>query len=208
VAIGGFSQGGHAALWAAQLAPHYAPELRLIGLIVAAPVADPTAFTDRADSPQQVGVVVTVAYGMSQAYPDLHLADVLTHRGMSKVPLLEKECIGDVVAAFDEPVREVIRRFPTTTPAWRARLGQNLAGQVALGLPVRVIQGARDPIVSPAVSRALVDRLCRSGDTVQEVLRGADDHAVVHAPDFVGWLHDRLVGRPAPSTCDAAPLAE
>ena len=39
-AVWGESQGGHAALWTGQLAPVYAPELRLVGVAAAAPPVD------------------------------------------------------------------------------------------------------------------------------------------------------------------------
>ena len=40
-AITGFSQGGHAALWAAQLAAEWTPEQQIIGTVVGAPASEP-----------------------------------------------------------------------------------------------------------------------------------------------------------------------
>ena len=40
-ALLGFSQGGHAVLWANQIAPHYAPELDLVGVAALAPATLP-----------------------------------------------------------------------------------------------------------------------------------------------------------------------
>ena len=42
-AITGFSQGGHAALWAAQLAAEWTPEQQIIGTVVGAPASEPAA---------------------------------------------------------------------------------------------------------------------------------------------------------------------
>ena len=42
-AITGFSQGGHAALWATQLAAEWTPEQSIIGTVVGAPASDPAA---------------------------------------------------------------------------------------------------------------------------------------------------------------------
>ena len=39
-AVWGHSQGGHAALFTGELAPEYAPELKLVGIAVAAPATD------------------------------------------------------------------------------------------------------------------------------------------------------------------------
>jgi hypothetical protein len=65
-------------------------------------------------------------------------------------------------------------------------------------------QGADDERVTPAVTRALVGRLCRLGDTVE--LRsyqhvGHFDLVEAASSDVAAWIGERLAGRPARSSC-------
>jgi acetyl esterase/lipase len=202
VVLAGFSQGGHAALWAAQLAPSYAPELDILGVQAVSPVSDVTAFAQRAEGlDEQFGVLVTIAHGMQLAYPELDLADVLTDEALASLSTLDTQCIGDVVITYTRPVQDLLRASPRSLPDWRERLAENTAGQEALDLPVHVVQGADDPIVYETVTRQLVDRLCAAGDTVAyEVVEGAD-HAVLTPDRSLPWIQDRLARRSPPETC-------
>jgi len=205
VVIGGFSQGGHAALWAAQVAPEYAPELDVLGVFAAAPVTSVSAFAERAQKagPDQTGVLVTIAAGMAQADPDLDLADILTDEAHERLQILEDYCIGEAVSGFGRIDREsgVFTASPLDVPAWRKQLDANGAGQVPLGVPVRIVQGDQDLIVFEQITRATVEEMCRNGDVVEyDVVAGAD-HALLTPERAVPWIQARFAGGPAPDTC-------
>jgi pimeloyl-ACP methyl ester carboxylesterase len=205
VVIGGFSQGGHAALWAAQVAAEYAPEIEVLGVFAAAPVTSVVAFAERAHKagPDQVGVLVTIAAGMSQVDPDLDLADILTDEAFDRLDILEDYCIGEAVAGFGRIDREsgVFVASPLDVPAWRKQLEAHGAGQVPLGVPVRIVQGDQDLIVFEQITRATVDVMCAQGDVVEyEVVAGAD-HALLTPERAVPWIQGRISGETAPDTC-------
>jgi acetyl esterase/lipase len=93
---------------------------------------------------------------------------------------------------------------PLKTPPWPALLTRNTPGHAATPAPVLIAQGTADELVAPAATRALAERLCRLGDTVE--LRtwwdvGHFDIPKVAADDVAAWIGDRLAGRPARSTC-------
>jgi dipeptidyl aminopeptidase/acylaminoacyl peptidase len=202
VLLGGFSQGGHAALFAAELAPTYAPDLDVRAVAVVAPVGDPRQFWDRAaERDDQVGVAATMAYGLSAAYPELDPADVLTDQAVESLGLLETTCIGEVVDAFMGPVDDVVRRSPDDADGWAEALAENTAGRVPLGLPVLLLQGDRDDIVYPASGDALAARLCRHGDPVEYRQVPGADHGDIPPATAIEWLAERLAGTPATSTC-------
>ena len=70
--------------------------------------------------------------------------------------------------------------------------------------PIFLAQDADDDRVTPAVTRALVQRLCRLGDTVELHTyqhAGHFDIPEVASPDVLAWIGERLAGRPARSTC-------
>ncbi len=92
---------------------------------------------------------------------------------------------------------------PAQDPAWPALLTRNTPGHAATPAPVLIAQGTADELVAPAATRALAERLCRLGDTVE--LRTYQDvnHDIVEvaSADVVAWIADRLAGRSARSTC-------
>jgi alpha-beta hydrolase superfamily lysophospholipase len=201
-AIWGFSQGGHAAAFAAQLAPTYAPELDLVGVAVAAPVSDVVGFTARAEGmDDQLGVVLTVVNGFAAAYPELDPASVLTPAGLELLAEVEHRCIGEINEHATRPPAEVIARPPTEDAAFAARFEASRAGDAPVGVPVLVVQGADDDIVDPAATAALVERWCALGVDVESVVRPGVDHGVLSADPYLGWLADRFAGRPTAPTC-------
>ncbi len=206
VAIWGFSQGGHAAAFAGQLSPSYAPELTIRGILVAAPVSDVDHFARRAERiPSQFGVLVTVVGGLLAAYPELDAATVFSPDLRAQLDELERECIGEVNAFFDQPVAPGapprVVRSPSEQPAFAARLAENRAGGAPIPAPVLVVQGALDDIVDPADTKALVERYCALGVTVQSVIKPERKHGVMETEPALSWTIDRFAGRPAPSTC-------
>ena len=85
-AITGFSQGGHAALWATKLAGEWAPEQTIVGTVVGAPASDPAALASWAASqPQLSALSVGLVAGMATTYPEAQgaLGQVLTPAGIA-----------------------------------------------------------------------------------------------------------------------------
>ncbi|MCU1373859.1 MAG: lipase, partial [Actinomycetia bacterium] len=77
-AVYGWSQGGHAALFAARLAPTYAPDVRLVGAVAIAPVTDMASLVDgRSPFAREPGFVAMVAAGYVATYPELDASDVV-----------------------------------------------------------------------------------------------------------------------------------
>ncbi len=77
-AVWGHSQGGQAALFAASLAPSYAPDLQLVGAAAAAPVTDIGALLNQpAEDPLWGGLLAYTVTAWSQVYR-LTPADIVT----------------------------------------------------------------------------------------------------------------------------------
>lgn len=198
----GFSQGGHAALFAAQLAPELAPELDLRGVAVAAPVSDPAAFVRRSeDWPAQFGILATVVGAYAEAYPELDPATVLTPEAVDDLSLLEQRCIADINAAFDRPIAEQLVRSPRDEPAYAARLAENLTATGPIAMPALVVQGGADQIIDPADTAALVDRLCGLGVATSSLVRAGEDHAVRADDVLIPWIQGRMAGGEPVDTC-------
>lgn len=73
MAIWGYSQGGAAAGWAAQLHPAYAPELHLSGVAAGGVPADVEAVARHLDGGGFFGLAVAALIGLDAAFPELNL---------------------------------------------------------------------------------------------------------------------------------------
>ena len=199
VLIGG-SQGGHAVLWAADMAATAAPGLDVVGAVAFAPAADLAAIAafDRsaAAGTEAWSSAITLVDAWHQVY-GLPL-DVLTPDARALVPGLDSECSVQVDAG---PTAVDLR----TLPEWQARFQENTPGSVRTEVPVLIFQGDADHVVPLESTRSMVARMCAIGDTVDlRVLQGADHRGSLSAASLlaaVTWVSERLVGTPAASTC-------
>ncbi len=86
VMIFGHSQGGHAALFANELAPTYAPELRILGTIAAAPASQLYAAWNLIQTSPVVGAaVILMGAAFADQYPGLDLHAVFTDEAVARM---------------------------------------------------------------------------------------------------------------------------
>jgi pimeloyl-ACP methyl ester carboxylesterase len=200
----GVSQGGHAALFTGEIAPTYAPDVRLAGVVALAPGAElAQAATLLMGDPSVVGFAVAIAAGFAAANPEAALERVLTPAALARIDVLDRGCIDAVLEAFAGPVRDVIRLEALADPSWARVLDENTPGRLRTDVPVFVGQGDADPLVVPELTDALVLRLCATGtDVTYRRYTGATHGGVVEAAraDVSAWMEDRLAGRPLPPT--------
>jgi pimeloyl-ACP methyl ester carboxylesterase len=208
----GHSQGGHAAAWAGQFAPTYAPDLRVTGVILGAPAAEPglvlAAASGQPEPTPLTGYIVSLAYAWSHVYPEVAAAPALTPAALEKIDIVTRECIPTIATAYgDRPLADYVDAALLMAAPWAALLERNAAGRQPIGAPVLVVQGTDDPLVPAPTTEAFVDRLCGLGTDVQMRLYPDVGHgAVITAamPDMLAWAAARRVGKAEPSTCGSA----
>lgn len=204
ITIWGFSQGGHSAAFAGELAQTYAPELAIKGAVIAAPVSSVAHFARRAeDRADQMGVLVTIVASFAHAYPRLDPATVFTPTVVGQMGELEHRCIGEINEFFDRPIPSTLKARATEQPEYQRRFAENEAGQRDPRVPVLVLQGAQDDIVDPADTRAFVDRYCALGVTTRYVVRPETGHGVFGPDPVMAWTVERFAGTPAFGDCPA-----
>ncbi len=199
VLLGG-SQGGHAVLWAADLAATAAPDLDVVGAVAFAPAGDLEAIAafDRsaAAGPDAWSSAVTLVAAWNEVY-GLPL-DVLTPAAQALVPELSTRCS---VHIDSQPTVVDLR----TLPEWQARLEENTPAATRTSVPVLIFQGDADQVVPLDSTRSMVARMCAVGDVVDlRVLPGADHPASVNPASVLAaitWVSERLAGTPVTSTC-------
>jgi pimeloyl-ACP methyl ester carboxylesterase len=207
VIVWGHSQGGHAALFAGEIAPTWAPDLRLLGVIAGAPPSQLTNVASSLETSPFRGYLFMVAAGLNAADPSLPLDQVLTEKGLSTLPVVDTGCNRQVFDAFGPSkgqLDDFIRRDGLERSPWREALAMNEPGNRVINAPVLIIHGDKDEQIPVATSATLRNKYCSLGVTVdRKVYRNADHGgaALVSLFDVSGFITQRLVGGRASSSC-------
>ena len=202
----GHSQGGQAALFAGRLAPGYAPDLDLVGVVASAPAAElATLLRSAAPISLGYGLVSSGIYAYSQAYDELVLSDVLTPVAIDRLGVVEEVCLTDLTTMFArEPPGSLLAANPLDVGPWAARVRENEPGTAAIPTPVLVVQGGNDFIVLASSTDTAVGRLCEGGNVVDYRRYPGIDHGEILSeagPEVLPWVAERVAGRDATSTC-------
>jgi pimeloyl-ACP methyl ester carboxylesterase len=205
VLVLGHSQGGHAALFAGELAAAYAPELRVLGVAAEAPgvSAEQTLpFVKGASFGN--GFVVMATESFHAAYPQFDPAAVLTPDALAQAAVVDEKCADDVSKTLSTLPEPALAHDPLQIPALASILHANTAGNRPTAAPLLIVQGTADQFVPPFVTDGLVNIACATGDTVDyRKYAGADHGGVLSAAadDVVAWFADRVAGTAPTSTC-------
>ena len=205
VAIVGYSQGGHAAGWAAQIAPTYAPALNIVAYAVGAPPADLRVVADHNDGGDNAGLVLAAGYGMDVAYPELDITPYLNAEGQASINDIKDDCTDELQTKYsgksmaDYTTEDVLAR-----PEWGARVDQQKLGGTIPQDPVLLYHSNGDEILPVRVSVALRSAWCGGGANVTFWQTNTGEHfttAALMSPSVTGWVADRLAGRTVTSNC-------
>jgi pimeloyl-ACP methyl ester carboxylesterase len=205
VVFQGYSQGGGAAMWAAEKQPNYAPELNLVGVAAGGVPADLNAVAAGLDGGIGFGFLAFAAIGLDSAYPDLNLDSYLNDTGRTELTKARQDaCTAELLTNYAfKKTSDFTTTNPLPTPKWQARLAENKLGLGTIRVPVFQYHAAFDEIVATPQAEALMRTYCAKGVTVTWKTYVAE-HAlglVVGEDDAFAFLQDRIAGRPATSTC-------
>jgi hypothetical protein len=206
VLISGYSQGGHGALWANQVAADWAPQLDVIGTFAGAPATEIDVVLDAARARNIGGFLMLIVAGYQQAYPDADPARLLTERGVGLLGEVDKGCTNHVFAATRAvPPGEQVRADGPASSPWKQLAIDNNPGHKATEDPVLIVHSAQDETVPAALSAVLHERMCRNGQVVERrELPDAGGHGPAAIPAFMqgaAWLEGLLEGAPPVNDC-------
>ena len=205
VVVWGHSQGGGAALFAAELAPSYAADIQVVGVVAGAPATEFATVAAANDGGPNAGFLLMGLVGFHAAYPTLSYDAVLNPAGVEAVAAIDKQCSAAINENYSGThLADYTTTDPASAPGWSEAYAANEAGQVKTPVPIFMYQGDADDIVPVAVSETALQKYCALGVTVsRKVYPGADHISVITAAltDILGFVNDRLAGRPAPSSC-------
>ncbi|MFD3788027.1 alpha/beta fold hydrolase [Streptomyces cyaneofuscatus] len=210
VGLYGYSQGGGATASAAELAPAYAPELKIKGAVVGAPPADMNKVADSMDGSAYGAFFNYALSGLAASYgidTDPYLTahgkrvtsdlrdNLCTTQALAKYPFLNSRFL----TVDGRPLTERLRRAP-----WDRIVADQRLGKRKPAVPVLLSHSALDDVVPQQVGKNLAADWCNRGATVKFVGNFIPGHiAATEATSTEGlpWLADRFADRTAPSTC-------
>jgi alpha-beta hydrolase superfamily lysophospholipase len=206
MAIAGYSQGGGAAGWAAQLHASYAPDLRVRGAAMGGTPANLQAVAANINGSLFYAFLAGTAIGFAGAYPSLNLSASLNSAGKAAYAQLQTMCQAQALVTYafkTDRDYNVGGTDPISTPPWQAVLSANDLGAIAPDVPVLETHGYLDEVIPYRVETALHAKWCSLGVTSQ-LDSYVGEHAltaVLDQPDTVNWIAARFAGAPAPSNC-------
>jgi len=204
--IEGYSQGGGAAGWAAQLHHSYAPDLNLKGVALGGTPANLQAVANNINGTAFFAFLAGAAIGFGAAYPSLNLSSYLNAAGKAAFSQLQTQCqtAGLLSEAFKSIQDYTIGGVnPMTFPQFEKALTANDLGAIKPDVPVMQVHGLADEVIPYGTEVTLHKQWCAMGvrsDLVtfptEHVTTGIDDQVAV-----LPWLSARIAGQPAPSNC-------
>jgi alpha-beta hydrolase superfamily lysophospholipase len=212
VMIYGHSQGGQAALFAGELAPTYAPDLHIAGVVAAAPATGLSTILRVVTTSVGQSILeftIPVAYTWARAYHDLPLSDMFTPTGETVAEsVVTQGCLPALISAIGTRHLSATSVFvpgAATNPVVTAHAKMNDPGRTETPAPMLIVQGTADTTVPPALTDAYVTQMaCPIRDTIDYLhVTGATHGTVVNVsvPTITQWMTARLRGTAAPSTC-------
>ena len=183
--IAGASQGGHAALWTANYADSWQPDLRLQGTMAFAPashIADQVSLLPALTSPNPLSALAAIIFaGASTANPAIVPEKVLNPEPLALYPQIEQKCLSQLSLSDSFgglAPSDLIQDGADLGPLMSVLKKNNPA--VTSSAPIIVLQGDADTTVFPQYTQQLIEELEANGDDVTyAVIPGADHPGVM-----------------------------
>lgn len=208
LALTGYSQGGHGALWAGEIAAEWAPELEVVGTFAGAPATEIDLILRAAPSLPQAGFAYMIVAGIAAAYPEADPALFLTDEGVARLDAVDEGCTSEIFAAVSGvPASDLVRAGGADVEPWKSLAVENNPGQVTTDAPILIIHSEQDSTVPVALSGILEGRMCGLGQVVERrVLPEGGSHGGAAPEAFrqgLAWLTGLVEGTEPVDGCAA-----
>jgi len=210
VVVWGYSQGGHAALWAGIVGPRYAPDLEILGVAAIAPAANiKNILAMNVAVDKRFGPYLALSY--SRFYPHITFEQALRPEALDAARQIVNLCdflppedpkrIEALAATFDGPALAT-----SSNKALQARLEQNTPDGL-IKAPVVIAQGLSDMVVPSPATDAYVEERCSAGQRLEYWTFAGRDHFTIVQPGtpleelLIRWTMARFANEPQASGC-------
>jgi pimeloyl-ACP methyl ester carboxylesterase len=207
--VWGHSQGGHAALWTGIIAPRYAPDLEIRGVVAIAPCANiKNILAMNVEMDKLFGPYQALSY--SRFYPDITFEQAVRPAALDAARQIVNLCdfipeefqrIKALAATFDGPVLAT-----NSNKALQARLEQNTADG-PIWAPVVIAQGLSDIVVPSSATDEYVEDRCAAGQPLEYWTFAERDHLTIFERGtpleelLIEWTKARFANEPQATDC-------
>jgi alpha-beta hydrolase superfamily lysophospholipase len=205
VGLWGYSGGGLATAWAAEVQADYAPDLNLVGAVLGSPVGDLGHTFRRLNGTLFSGLPAMVVAALSHVYPGLEriISEHATEDGktmlksieqMTTVEAMVRMVRKDMDDLVDWPLQQIL-----DTPEVQHVFDSIKLGTKAPSIPVLIVQAVHDELISVEVIDELAAAYIAGGTDVTYHRDALSEHLLLHplsAPMTLRWLRDRFAERP------------
>jgi hypothetical protein len=205
VGLWGYSGGGLASAWAAEVCADYAPELDIVGAVLGSPVGDLGHTFRRLNGTLFSGLPALVVAALAHLYPDLDrvikehtndegralLCELETMTTVGAVIKMARKDMGDYL---DRPLDEVLAMPEVQYVFDNIKLGTTVPTP-----PVLIVQAVHDYLIDVGDIDELADAYSAGGADVTYHRDAFCEHLLLHplsAPMTLRWLQDRFARRP------------
>lgn len=202
----GYSGGAFATLWAAQMQPWYAPDVRFAGITSGGVPADWPAIAREADGTVQAGLALLILFAIARNDPGNGVLELLNDRGRAALAENATMCGSDLVPKYVGARIDDFAGVPDllSHPAFRAATDAQELGDSAPETPMYLYHSRTDDVIPVAGFTDLVGRYCAQGAAITSVHSTLPTHnpaAIGEAPGAMNFLGDRFAGLPVAAGC-------
>jgi triacylglycerol lipase len=205
IGLWGYSGGGLASAWAAEMSGSYAPELNIVGAVLGSPVGDLGHTFRRLNGTHMAGLPALVVAALTDIYPDLNrvIQEHTTEEGKALLARLHKMTTAEAVVRMfkkdmgdmlDAPLEQILE-----TPAVQHVFQDIKLGAAVPTPPVLIVQAVHDLLIDVHDIDDLADTYQSGGASVTYHRDMFSEHLLLHpmsAPMTLRWLTDRFNGKP------------
>lgn len=205
IGLWGYSGGGLASAWAAEVCGEYAPELDVVGAVLGSPVGDLGNTFRRLNGSFLAGLPALVVAALAHTYPELDrvIKEHTNEEGRVLLEDLEKMTTAEAVIRMagkdmgdflDEPLENILSMPEVARIFDSIRLGAAVPTP-----PVLIVQAVHDYLIDVHDIDALADTYAAGGADVTYHRDAFNEHICLHplsAPMTLRWLTDRFNRRP------------
>ncbi|MBI3692450.1 MAG: lipase [Mycolicibacterium aromaticivorans] len=205
VGLWGYSGGGLATAWAAEVHEDYAPELNIVGAVLGSPVGDLGHTFRRLNGSYLAALPALVVAALAKTYPDLNrvIEQNATEDGLALLRSLENMTTAEAVVRlfrtdFDDLVHPPLEEI-LATPEVQYVFDNIKLGKAVPDLPVLIVQAVHDSVIDVDDIDDLVHTYSAGGARVTYHRDMFSEHMLLHpmsAPMTLRWLTDRFAQRP------------
>ena len=205
VGIWGYSGGGLASAWAAEMHAEYAPELNVVGAVLGSPVGNLGNTFRRLNGSKFAGLPALVVSALAKTYPGLNdvIEEHATEDGRAKLARLERMTTLEAIlrhfrADMDTWVHPTLEDV-LSMPAVREVFEEIRIGRTMPAPPVLIVQAVHDSVIAVDDIDELTGLYIDGGAQVTYHRDLFSEHMLLHpmsAPMTLRWLIDRFADRP------------